>query len=79
MILPNKLISLNNSTAYKSIFIIDKVKAKLYKPAELYVLLSENFEDINEYIVALDLLCLMGYINFDMESGVLEYVKKNNM
>ena len=47
MILPNKLISLNNSIAYKSIFIIDKVKAKLYKPAELYVLLSENFEDIN--------------------------------
>lgn len=79
MILPNKLISLNDSIAYKSIFILDEVKNKLYKPAELYVFLSEKFEDINEYIIALDLLCLMGYLNLDMRSGVLEYVKENNM
>lgn len=79
MILPNKLISLNDSVAYKSTFILDEVEKKLYKPTELYVLLSEKFEDINEYIIALDLLCLMGYVNLDIASGVLEYVKKNNM
>ena len=79
MILPNKLISLSNSIAYKSTSILDEIKNKLYNPAELYAFLSEKFEDINEYIIALDLLCLMGYVNLDMQSGVLEYVKENNM
>jgi len=79
MILPNKLISLNDSIAYKSTFILDEIKNKLYSPAKLYILLSEKFEDINEYIIALDLLCLMGYVNLDITSGVLEYVEENNM
>lgn len=78
MILPNKLITFNESIIGKISYILyelsqaDKLQAK-----ELYERTKEHFEDINQYIIALDVLFVLGKIDYNTRMQVVENVKKD--
>lgn len=71
MILPNKLISFNNSIISKMVFILDVVSLKAESASCIYDKVSNNFEDINQYILALDILFALEKIKFDENAQVI--------
>ena len=77
MILPNKLIPFKKSTLYKTIFILNELSVQNFPISGLFTQVSEYFEDINEYIIALDVLFVLNCISYDEQSGVIKYVREN--
>lgn len=75
MILPNKLIKFQDSILSKTIFILDEVSIQNMNISDLYVKIKDHFEDINQYILALDVLFVLEKINYNVEMQVIEYVK----
>lgn len=79
MILPNKLISFQDCILGKTIYILEKISDLEFSVMELYKQTETNFEDINEFILALDVLYVLGKIKYNDELQVIQYVEKNNM
>jgi hypothetical protein len=76
MILPNKLINFNESILSKLVYILDVLSSEKCKPIrELYIVVKDKFEDINQYIIALDVLFALQKINYNIEMKVIEYVE----
>ena len=44
---------------------------------ELYEIVQNNFVDLNEYILALDVLYVLERIEYDERLGDIKYVKKH--
>jgi len=66
MRLPNKLFSYNESVISKFPFILQKVSEENNMSIlELYHSLSGKFEDITEFLEALDCLYALGKIKYD--------------
>ena len=76
MILPNKLISFKDCVLAKTIYILEKISDSDFSVIDLYEKVETHFEDLNEYMLALDVL---GKIKYDEELRVIQYVEKNNM
>ncbi|WP_346355556.1 ABC-three component system middle component 7 [Azotosporobacter soli] len=79
MILPNKLINFHDSIMGKLVYILDEVITEKQNIACLYDKVKNNFEDINQYILTLDVLCVLKKIRMDEEKQVIIYVGKNNL
>ena len=79
MILPNKLISFKDCILSKSIYILEKISDSDFSVIELYEKVETHFEDLNEYMLALDVLYVLGKIKYDEELRVIQYVEKNNL
>ena len=77
MIFPSKLIPFKDSLLYKSIYIVKLISKSPRSINKLYFEVEEFFEDINEFIMAIELLYVLEYINFDPENEVIKYVGKN--
>lgn len=77
MILPSKLLPFKKTILYKTIFILNKLVENDYAVTELYEIVSEHFEDINEFIITLDTLYVLNPISFIEELKVIKYVRKN--
>lgn len=77
MILPNKLIKFQDSILAKTVFILDEISVRSLSVSELYCLVKEYFEDINQYILALDVLFTLDRVNYNEEMQVMEYVEKD--
>ncbi len=77
MILPNKLIKFQDSILAKTVFILDKVSQNSQSVSELYCLVKEHFDDVNQYILTLDVLFTLEKINYNEEMQVMEYVEKD--
>lgn len=77
MIFPSKLINFNESTLFKSSKILKVLEIKSLSVLKLYEKTKKNFSDLDEFIVALDLLYVLGKIELDEEWGVLNYVKND--
>ena len=76
MILPNKIINFNESILSKLVYILDILSTEKSKPIrDLYIVVKDKFEDINQYIIALDVLFALEKINYNMEMKVIEYVE----
>lgn len=75
MILPNKLITFNESILRKTAYILDELSMDKRQIKELYYKVKDKFEDINQYIIALDVLFVLGKINYNIELQVVEYVE----
>ena len=63
MIFPNKLISFSESILAKSINIL--------------LVVEDTNMSISEFLLAMDILYLLGKIKFDENTQVIEYVKSN--
>lgn len=79
MILPNKLVSFQNSLLPKTVLIIVELSAKPLSVNELYDKLIKKFEDIDQFILTLDVLYLLDKVRYNEEWEVLEYVENNTM
>lgn len=77
MIFPDKLVSFQDSIIAKSVCILKTLEIQSWLVSELYVETKEHFEDVSEFLLALDTLYLLDKIDFNDELQELEYVKKN--
>ena len=46
---------------------------------ELYNEVKTSFDDINEYVLALDVLYTLEKVKYDDDLQVIQYVEKNNV
>ncbi|MGG5359199.1 MULTISPECIES: ABC-three component system middle component 7 [unclassified Enterococcus] len=79
MLFPNKITKFQESTISKLIFILDELSSKPLGIVPLYTKLMKHFEDLDQFILALDVLFLLEKIRFDEKWEVLIYVKKDTM
>lgn len=77
MIFPDKLVTFQESVIAKSVYILKALTGRNLMTSDLFIETKEYFEDISEFLLALDTLYLLGKIAFIDESQVIEYVKEN--
>jgi hypothetical protein len=77
MILPNKLISFQDCILAKTVYILEKISDSDFSVIGLYEQVETHFEDLNEYMLALDVLYVLGKIEYNKELQVIQYVEKN--
>lgn len=77
MILPNKLISFQDCILAKTVYILEKISDLDFSVIGLYEQVETHFEDLNEYMLALDVLYVLGKIKYNEGLQVIQYVEKN--
>ena len=77
MILPNKLIPFNKCVLAKVVYVLKELGTGNKHCADLFANVRPHFEDINEYILALEVLCVLEKIEVD-EKGVIDSHAKTN-
>ena len=77
MILPNKLISFQDCILSKTVYILEEISDSDFSVIRLYEQVEIHFEDISEYMLALDVLYVLGKIKYNEELQAIEYVEKN--
>lgn len=77
MILPNKLISFQDCILSKTVYILEEIIDSDFSVIRLYEQVEIHFEDISEYILALDVLYVLGKIKYNEELQAIQYVEKN--
>ncbi|KAA6474135.1 MULTISPECIES: ABC-three component system middle component 7 [Bacillus] len=75
MIVPNKIISFNESIIGKMIFILEQItEQKNLTIEELFIKTRDHFEEIDEFVFSLDVLYLLDAIEVDFTKGEANYV-----
>ena len=77
MILPNKLISFQDCILAKTVYILEKISDSDFSVIGLYEQVETHFEALNEYMLALDVLYVLGKIKYNEGLQVIQYVEKN--
>ena len=72
MIVPNKFIPLKDSVIGKLSYLF--VKNKHIGVHQLYEIVSEKFDGVDQFIYALDVLYVLNKIEIDFKNGVVIYV-----
>ena len=67
MILPNKLISFQDCILSKTVYILEEISDSDFSVIRLYEQVEIHFEDISEYMLALDVLYVLGKIKYNEE------------
>jgi ABC-three component (ABC-3C) system Middle Component 7 len=71
MIVPNKFISFDKSVLSKLHLVLD-ADFEYISISELFLKTSKYFEDVSEFIFSLDVLYVLGKIEFDRKTGILK-------
>lgn len=74
--LPNKVISIKNSILWKLPDIIKCIKEN-NNIIDVYHLVENKVDDINEFLYAIDILYLLEMIKVDEKKGTYIYVERN--
>lgn len=74
MLLPNKLISYDQSILPKLPVVLKELKNGPLSVYELYKRVTKKMSGVSEFIDTLDYLYALGKIEFDEEEEVLRYV-----
>ena len=74
MLLPNKLVSYDQSILPKLPVILRELKKKPVSVHELYKRVIKKMSGVSEFIEVLDCLYALGKIEFDEKEEVLQYV-----
>ncbi|AQR93406.1 ABC-three component system middle component 7 [Clostridium saccharoperbutylacetonicum] len=77
MIIPNKITSLEESVLGKVTNILECIFEEEKSITELYMNIGNKFEDINEFIWAIDILYVLEAIELTYDKKVIKYVKGN--
>jgi len=75
-VLPNKVISIKNSILWKLPDIIKCIKEN-NNIIDVYHLVENKVDDINEFLYAIDILYLLEMIKVDEKKGTYIYVERN--
>lgn len=70
MIVPNKAVPIKESVIYKMLSIMD-LEFSAISVSALYAEVSGKFDGITDFVYALDVLFLLGKIEFDEAAGIL--------
>jgi len=71
MLVPNKVISINESGIFKAAKLLEKIENEILV-TDLYTKFKRDFIDIPDYINALDILFILQKIDLDIENGVIK-------
>lgn len=74
MLLPNKLITYNDSILPKLVIVLEELQKQSYEINVLYKKVIGSLSGVNEFIDILDCLYLLEKIEYDETEGVLHYV-----
>lgn len=77
MIVPNKVISFSESIIGKMPIILKCLSKEEMTVKELFFTTQDYFDEIDEFIYALDALFLLDAIKVDIDKGVVTYVNKD--
>jgi len=77
MILPNKLVPFKDCILQKTVYILNASNKNDYPASELFIQVKDFFEDVAEFIIALDVLFVLDCIVYDENLKVIKYVRKN--
>lgn len=77
MKLPSKIINYDESIIGKFSFILDEISNKEINIYELFDKLKKKFNNVEEYLVTLEVLYLLNKIEILEDSEVIKYVKWN--
>ena len=72
MITPNKVITLRESALGRTPVIL-REKASQANLAGLYDKVGKDFESIDQFLLAIDVLYILGQIDVDPSTGVVTY------
>lgn len=73
MLIPTKFTTLEESTIFKMRVILEN-EQKSEILSDLLVRTAGEFQDVSELLHALDILYVLGFINFDISTGTINYV-----
>jgi len=76
MLVPNKVCNFNSSIISKLPVLLEEIKKKKYNLNDLYEKFRQQFDDISEFIYAIDSLYILDMIEV-LEEGEIEYVNRN--
>jgi hypothetical protein len=79
MIVPNKVIKFEDSIIGKIQFILKEMNDGKIDIKKIYYNNIKNFEDINDFIIALDVLYILDVIKYNEEEGEYYYVEADFM
>ncbi|MCJ8325497.1 MAG: hypothetical protein MJK08_00205 [Campylobacterales bacterium] len=77
MIYPNKFIDFDSSILNKMLIILEIENVEIISISELYKLLENKFDSIDEFIYALDVLYLLDKIEINFEKKEIYYATRN--
>ena len=72
MLLPNKTIRYEKSIISKFPSILKVLQGGTMNPKELYDICGSGFEDVNEFIQAIDCLYALGKVQLNSTTGRIE-------
>lgn len=78
MITPNKFVSFEKSILNK-LDVLMKLDIKDIEIIELYRRTSKNFDNIDQFIITIDVLYVLGCIDIDFDNRILSYVNRNTL
>jgi len=79
MIVPNKVLRLNESIIGKMLIVLKILIIKEETIENLYFSTQDYFEEIDEFIYSLDVLYILDSIEIDFNKGVVKYVETDQM
>lgn len=79
MIYPNKTIPLKDSIIYKMTVILEYNARRKIAVAELFILTKSKFQDIDEFIFALDVLYILKKIEINFETKTISYAEGDSL
>lgn len=79
MIIPNKITSYKKSVLSKLPLLLEVLSHSDKTLAELWQEIQNYFEDINEFILTIDVAFVLGVIEYVKEKQVVTYVKADTM
>ena len=71
MILPNKVVTLEDSALGMVGVILDQVDA--IQLMKLYHIVSDSFESIDQFLLTMDLLYVLGRVDVNFQTGRVSY------
>jgi hypothetical protein len=75
MIYPNKHLRVHESVIYKMVHVLENRQDGSINIHDLYISIEKYFQNIDEFIVALDVLYALDMIELDFKTEMLSYVK----
>lgn len=79
MIFPNKLISFQNSTLFKTVYVLEELSLEPLGVLALYEKVKKHFEDLDQFILTLDILYMLEKIEYNREWRTITYVENDKM
>ncbi|OPY74543.1 MAG: hypothetical protein A4E65_03818 [Syntrophorhabdus sp. PtaU1.Bin153] len=73
MITPNKVVTLENS-ALGMVAVILNQGPDMIKLMELYHRVSDNFESVEQFLLTMDILYVLGRVQVNFQTGTVSYV-----